>query len=125
MCLQAQGGMPAVREFVQSLEAPRLDGLDICEYVTYFQNRYYEEGEPTHRYHHLHLERSGNPTEVDEMLCGATQTKADTLIGCLGIVLRYRNNLFHGEKWAYHLHEQENNFRYSSALFQHIMDRVT
>jgi hypothetical protein len=87
----------------------------------YFQERYINGDNYTYRYKYLHLERSGNPEEVELILRGKAETSKEKLIGCLGIIYRYRNNLFHGEKWDYQLQEQYANFRNSNDLLLALM----
>lgn len=40
----------------------------------------------------------------------------EKLIVCLLIVFRYRNNLFHGNKWTYRLEGQHQNFEHATQL---------
>ena len=89
--------------------------------AAYFKERYFAEGAFTHRFAHLHLERSGNPRVVEEVLSGEKSTPTDTAAALLFIVFRYRNNLFHGEKWAYELRGQGHNFaRANNVLMRSI-----
>jgi hypothetical protein len=55
------------------------------------------------------------------MLMGNADS-VDTLIGCLAILFRYRNNLFHGEKWEHELQDQQENFEHSTALLRWLID---
>jgi hypothetical protein len=93
-----------IRQLVSSLEKRnRLSDIQLAPYIDYLQNRYYVDGSLTNLYQHLHVERSGNPAEVVEMLCNQDCSESVQLIGCLVVVFRLRNNLFHGEKWRYQL----------------------
>lgn len=124
-CLDNNAGMPQIRTYVQNLPDEVIAGLQLDELAEYFKARYMEAGDYSYRYHHLHLDRSGNPEEVEEMLRGTSQSARDLLIGCLGIIYRYRNNLFHGEKWRYGLQEQKENFERSSQLIIGLMSHGT
>lgn len=78
--------------------------------AAYFKERYYADGAFTYRFDRLYLERSGNPQVVRNVLSGQDAALESTVSALLFIVFRYRNNLFHGEKWEYQLQEQEQNF---------------
>lgn len=82
----------------------------------YFKQRYFADGAFTHRFEHVHLERSGNPQVVRNVLSGQDVDAENTAVALLIIALRYRNNLFHGEKWTYQLREQEQNFLHANEL---------
>lgn len=88
----------------------------------YFKDRYFANGELTYRFGHLHLERSGNPQVVRDVLSGHDASSASIAAAMLIIVLRYRNNLFHGEKWAYELREQRDNFAHANAILMRAID---
>jgi len=93
-----QAGMAQLREYVSRLPDETLNRLELGDLAAYFRDRYVEGENFSYRYDHLHLDRSGNPEEVTRMLRNQANSERDTLIGCLGIIYRYRNNLFHGEK---------------------------
>lgn len=101
-----------IRKFAATLEAQGfIDKCDTNEYLPYLKERYFVDGQLTHHFQHLHIERSGNPAEIVEALCDVAASEKTKLIGCLGIIFRLRNNLFHGEKWQYQLRDQRNNFK--------------
>lgn len=120
-CLNSRAGMPQIRNFVQKLDSVDLTSLKVEELKNYFIGRYMENGESSYRYHHLHLDRSNNPKEVEDLLNDREQSEHDKVIGCLGIIYRYRNNLFHGEKWSYKIREQEENFKRSNEFLMELM----
>lgn len=88
----------------------------------YFRERYYADGTFTYRFDHLHLERSGNPQVVRNVLSGQDSASDSIASALLIIVYRYRNNLFHGEKWAYQLQEQEQNFSHANEVLMHAIE---
>tara|TARA_B100000614_G_scaffold111617_1_gene100153 strand:- start:1007 stop:1162 length:156 start_codon:yes stop_codon:yes gene_type:complete len=45
------------------------------------------------------------------------------LLTVLIIVWRFRNNLFHGEKWAYQLQGQLSNFTHANAVLMRLLER--
>ena len=98
--------------------------INLDEYVKYFQERYVDNGNLNDRFDYLHMEESNNPEEVVRMLLDNECSDKIKIIGCLFIVYRYRNNLFHGPKWKYLLSEQQKNMENSSRLLIKIMDNT-
>ncbi len=88
----------------------------------YFKGRYYAGGAFTYRFDHLHLDRSGNPQVVRDVLSGQDSAPASIASAVLIIVFRYRNNLFHGEKWVYQLQEQEQNFSHANQALMNAIE---
>jgi len=114
-----------IRKFINSLEqSGRLADINADEYLEYLKQRYYVGGELTSYFQYLYIERSGSPPEVLDALCNASVTQKNKVVGCLVIIFRLRNNLFHGEKWAYNLEGQKTNFIHANKFMCHIMDCV-
>lgn len=88
----------------------------------YFRERYYADGAFTYRFDHLHLDRSRNPQVVRDVLSGQDNAPTAIALAVLIIVFRYRNNLFHGEKWAYQLQEQEQNFSHANEVLMRAVE---
>jgi len=86
-----------------------------AESLAYFQARYIENEEPTTHFADLHLRRNDKPELVRDVLIGANTNHADGVAALLIIVLRLRNNLFHGVKWAYGIRGQLANFSHANA----------
>jgi hypothetical protein len=114
--------VPRIRNYVQQLDQQdRLSTLDCEPYIEYLKNRYFRDGEVTGYYHGLHLERSGNPEEVLELLRNVEVSKVVKVIGSLIIIYRLRNNLFHGEKWQYDFEGQLDNFTQANNYLKTMM----
>lgn len=114
--------VPRIREYVlHRYQLGLFQSLDCEPYIGYLKNRYYGDGEVTDYYNGLHLERSGNPIEVIEILRNKESPKEIKIIGCLIIVYRLRNNLFHGEKWHYELQGQLNNFTQANVFIKQLI----
>lgn len=94
------------------------------EPLAYFTDRYVDENGFTYRFDHLRLGNGEWKTHVEAVLTGQLEAHADVLLGLLIIVYRFRNNLFHGEKWAYQLREQQPNFETANALLMWLMDQA-
>lgn len=101
-----------------TLDADQYDGD-----LAYFQQRYFANGEFTHHFAHLHLRPADQPDLVRSVLDGRNNDPCDRLLTVLMIVWRLRNNLFHGEKWAYQLQGQHANFTHANAVLMRLLER--
>ncbi len=111
-----------IRQYVSDLgQRGRLLDFDCDTYLIYLKERYFRNGQITEYFSHLHLERNHNPAEVMEALSNENATIVVRVIGCLIVVYRLRNNLFHGEKWLYQLQDQKNNFEYANVFLKSLM----
>jgi hypothetical protein len=115
--------VPYLRKKVEQWsEGGILDPVEFQPYLEYFRNRYLVGGDPTYRFEHLHLRKKDDPGRVLSVLKGETKGDVDIVTTILTIVYRYRNNLFHGLKWAYNLRGQEENFNISARILARALD---
>ena len=89
--------------------------------LQYFQNRYFENGEPTEYFAGLHLRSNDRPAMVRTVLAGINNDPADCVAALLIVVYRLRNNLFHGVKWAYGIHGQLANFTHANTTLMCVL----
>jgi hypothetical protein len=96
------------------------NGADQRDEVTaslqHFRERCVEEDRFNYHFDQLHFRQSDRQQLVADVLLGKSEAKQDQLAAALLIVLRLRNNLFHGLKWAYELRDQQENFRLATEL---------
>lgn len=90
----------------------------------YFQERYFEDGQPTYHFQYLNFRPNDQTALVTRALEDQTASAEDKVAAVFIIVWRYRNNLFHGPKWEYGLRDQKENFEHANsammlALEQH------
>ena len=83
--------------------------------LTYFCDRYFSYGTATEHFYGLNLRRNDNPDLVRAVLKRENTNPADCIAVLLIVVLRLRNNLFHGVKWAYGIRGQLDNFTNANA----------
>lgn len=115
--LDTNANPETIRNFASGLEQTGQIQIEhLRDSLDYFRNRYVEAGEFTHRYDGLHLRRNDNVEIVKSVLLGAENSPSAVLVCCLTIVLRFRNNLFHGMKWAYGLRDQRDNFKVANRI---------
>ncbi|RDL47745.1 hypothetical protein BLJAPNOD_05467 [Ensifer sp. M14] len=101
-----------------TLDADQYDGE-----LAYFRQRYFANGQFTHHFAHLHLRPADQPDLVRSVLDGSNNDPRDRLLTVLIIVWRFRNNLFHGEKWTYQLQGQHANFTHANAVLMRLLER--
>lgn len=122
--LGSNASVKKISEIVESLEPEIIDGGWFSEHLNYFSNRYVNDGNTNYRFENLHLRNHDNPDLVRAVLTGDDVDPISQLISCLIIVFRFRNNFFHGIKWAYSLQEQLDNFTHSACLLRKLLERV-
>lgn len=101
-------------EAVEALQA-ELHSEVFQQAKTYFSNRYFYRGNPTHAFHQLRVQRDFQGRLHDALL--DENADADVVLkGLLLVVNRLRNNFLHGEKAAYAFDDQLDNFRQANAV---------
>lgn len=92
--------------------------------LDYFKNRYIDEDNTNYHFDNLHLRDNDNPQRVISVLKGEITEPKEQLIACLTIVYRFRNNFFHGVKWAYGLRDQLSNFTHAVDLLKQCLTEM-
>ncbi|RBO81864.1 hypothetical protein [Marinomonas aquiplantarum] len=122
--LGSNASVKKISEKVESIDPEIINGGWFTEHLDYFSNRYIDGGNTNHRFDNLHLRNNDNLDLVCAVLTGENVVPAYQLIGCLIIVYRFRNNFFHGIKWAYGLQDQLENFSHSASLLRKFLEKV-
>jgi hypothetical protein len=113
-----------IAEAVYGWEAAGVLDADLYDGdLAYFRDRYFQNGEFTYRFEHLNLRESDMPALVSDVIRGANDAPRDRVLAVMLVVWRFRNNLFHGEKWAYWLEGQLNNFAHANAALVRVLER--
>jgi hypothetical protein len=117
MILNTVGNADAIIRSVASLNnsGGELDLEPFRPAITYFTQRYFD-GSHLIRFKELHLRRNDHPDLVERVVRGQTSDNAEIFSAILIIVLRLRNNLFHGVKWTYGIRGQLENFRHANNV---------
>lgn len=105
-----EGSQPKVAAAVDRMPLPDPLLPEMAEALVFWRDRYWEAGSPTPAFAALNFRPNTHRTLVIEVLGRARDGAADVLKALLLIILRLRNNLFHGVKWQYFLHDQFENF---------------
>lgn len=104
-------------------KAGTLDADQYAAELAYFRQRYFANGAFTHHFPHLKLRPADQPAVIKSVLDGTNNDPRDRLLTVLMIVWRFRNNLFHGEKWAYQLQDQLSNFTHANSVLMRLLER--
>jgi hypothetical protein len=121
--LDTAGSADAIIQAVGSLK--RRDKLTLKPLhaaITHFSARYYDGADLTPDFFGLHLRANDHQALVEKMVRGLSSDDAEILSAVLIIVLRLRNNLFHGAKWVYGLRGQLGNFRNANDVLMSVID---
>jgi hypothetical protein len=117
-----------VRRLLQialDLDAANLIDPDVFEEpLAYWRTHYFPDGEPSRHWPGLHMDRTTNRNQAlaRSVLTGEEGLPVLVLQALLLIVYRLRNNLFHGEKWAYGILGQRDNFNHAYTVMMGVLD---
>jgi hypothetical protein len=123
--LQARASAQAIRRLAGEWEAQgRIRPSDFAASLLYFRERYSSGGHETIAFARLKLRSRDYPSLVRGVLEGTNNQSADSVAALLIVVYRLRNNLFHGEKWAYEMKDQRSNFEQANEVLMKAMAYV-
>ena len=89
--------------------------------IKYFSDRYYDGINLTSEFERLAFRGGDHKPLVEKVLRGRANDDVEILSAILIIVLRLRNNLFHGIKWSYGVQGQLANFRNANNVLISVM----
>jgi hypothetical protein len=120
--LKRAASAKSIVEHVQRFQSQdRLQGCDFERPLAYFKNRYFSNKEFTPLFFGLNFRACDRRSMVEVVLSGKEKNLDYVVVALLLIVYRLRNNLFHGEKWAYGIAEQEGNFTNANYVLMEAM----
>jgi hypothetical protein len=121
--LNARGNADAIIRTINSLKERGKLVLGSCRpAIEYFIARYFDETDLTYAFHELHLRPNDHRPLVEKVIRRKASDDAEVLSAILIIVLRLRNNLFHGVKWSYGIKGQLDNFTNANTLLMSVME---
>ena len=114
--LNKNGNVPAIIRVVDQWRDTGLLNNDypFAQQLAYFRDRYYRDGDFTYHFERLNFKKRDRRDLVQKVLRNETTDRSEIVKALLIIVYRFRNNLFHGEKWAYQLQGQLKNFNHAN-----------
>ena len=111
-----------VEAVTQLARLNRLPSGEIQTEIDYFRKRYYDGNKFTDKFKALRFRNNDRKSIVEDVIRGKSDNEVEILSAILIIVLRLRNNLFHGAKWANELSGQLNNFTNANNVLMAFMD---
>lgn len=122
--LATRGSAQRISDAVESWEQAGSSDEASCDAeLAYFRDRYFANGDFTHHFYGLNLRANDRPALVRAVLNASDNHPRNRLIAMLIIVLRYRNNLFHGVKWQYNLAGQLDNFSHANSVLMRALEQ--
>jgi hypothetical protein len=91
--------------------------------LAYLRHRYFANGEFTHHFHTLNFHDAEQRAFVAAVIDETDNDPRNRVVAVLLIVWRFRNNLFHGEKWEYGLEGQFENFTCANGILMRLLER--
>lgn len=90
--------------------------------LAFWRDRYWENDAPNAPFDALHFAQNQHRTDTLAVLGGGSDDPVEVTKALLQIAMRLRNNLFHGVKWQYRLHDQLQNFSHANAVLMAATD---
>ncbi|KAB2883692.1 MAG: hypothetical protein F9K34_11115 [Albidovulum sp.] len=124
MALNSNGGSRQIRHFVDRNSLKFNDATAFEESLRHFQRRCTDGNVVNRNFDRLNLRANDFPDLVKDVLLGNEKRANEIVTALLIIVLRIRNNLFHGLKWSFEMRDQRENFEHSARIMMLAMDRA-
>jgi len=121
--LNTEGNANKIIRVVRSLSAHgNLILKPFRDDIAYFSNRYYDGTDFTPEFHRLNFRSGDHRSLIEKVVLRQTTDEAEILSAILIIILRLRNNLFHGTKWSYEMKGQLESFRHANSVLMAVID---
>lgn len=111
-----RGSQPRLAASVEAMVIPAALPAPFSEALSFWRNRYWENGAETYAFNALDFAKNQYRGLALAVLSGASEDAVEIVKVLLLIVMRLRNNLFHGVKWQYRMQGQLDNFRHANAV---------
>ncbi len=122
--LNSAGNANRIKQVVDKWDQEgALDACKFTEELSYFRERYFEDGNFTYHFNQLWLRANDKPALVRSVINGSNNTPQDIVTAVFIIIMRFRNNLFHGVKWQYELIGQLENFTHSNNVLMKVLEQ--
>lgn len=90
---------------------------NLLKNLDYFKGRYFRsDGTPTEHFERFEFRSSKEKGFIEKILKGRQTNLEDSVSALLIIAYRFRNNLFHGNKWKFELRDQFDNFKILNSI---------
>ncbi len=121
--LGASANVPKIMKKVHELDRASAIANDCSSSaLEYFRDRYSTGGDTNQKFDALRFGNADRKRLVQDVITSRKSDAVSVVQSLLIISYRLRNNLFHGEKWAYGLQDQCDNFRNASTVLIEVMN---
>ncbi len=121
--LGTNGSANAIETWVRDLDRRgKLNPTCFGPALAYFRDRYFSHSRFTHNFRSLNLRNNDNPGLVRNVISGQNVDPVDGVVTLFIVIYRFRNNYFHGPKWAYRLQDQLSNFTVANESIMAVID---
>lgn len=120
--MSKEGSQPRVAAAVERMTLPDPLPAAMIRALDFWRHRYWQVDEHTGAFYALNFRANEHRTLVTEVLSDIRCDRADIVKALLLIILRLRNNLFHGVKWEYRLRDQLGNFTHANQVLMPAID---
>jgi hypothetical protein len=125
MYLNTHGSANSITQAVRLLNAQgklTLKLKPLRAALEHFISRYFDGSDFTWHFNDLNFRPNDRESLVRNVLSGQMSEDVDVLTALLIIVLRLRNNLFHGLKWQDGIRDQLGNFRSANDILMAVIE---
>lgn len=122
---QNNANLPVISAAVEALRtsAHGIQPAPFAAHLQYFSNRYFPNKSVSYHFPHLRFQKKADENFVADVLMGTLNSSNEQIAALLFITYRLRNNLFHGEKWAYGIAGQRDNFLHAACVLAAFIDQ--
>lgn len=112
----------SIQRLQQGLANRNIDVNLFANHLTYFKNRYTENGKLTNHFQFLNFRPNDRQHLVESVLLGIDTNSKNIILAIAIIVYRFRNNLFHGLKEIQYIDQQNQNFEIANSFLTTLID---
>lgn len=116
------GNSFSIQKLEQDLANRNIDVNLFAHHLTYFKNRYTDNGTLTNRFQFLYFRPNDRQQLVESVLLGTDTDPNNIILAIAIIVYRLRNNLFHGLKEMQYIDQQNRNFEIANSFLTTLID---
>lgn len=114
-----------IDQFVEDNYSEKIfTSADYEQFLSYFKNRYVSGNDMNSAFYSLNFRRGDKKELVEKVLKQEDSSGKLTIKALLLIVLRLRNNLFHGIKNTYELKLQDENFNIANQIIAKYLEML-
>lgn len=117
---------PLTRTVIRdSANSDKIARVSLSAEKLYFKNHFFDvDNEPLNTWDGAQFRPGDRADEISELLLKEGSSFEEDAEVLIRLVLRLRNNLFHGIKWGYNMKGQKKNFETANSVLMKLMPHV-